>query len=161
MLDVTVTSNGLDSSAATTEGQTQASNNFPSASVCVVFNFEIGGILVPQYWGGTKHFFLLTLYNFKNIGGARAPPAPLPPPPPHSTVPDEAQQRGERRRNKKEIFRSFRRALIDMIKVLRFRLRFRCSRSSCIKSLLHCAIFSATCLAIVENVALQVAEDWY
>ena len=27
--------------------------------------------------GGTIHFFLLTLYNFKNIGRARAPPAPL------------------------------------------------------------------------------------
>ena len=32
--------------------------------------------------GGTKHFFLLILYNFKNIGGGgwgeeRAPPAPL------------------------------------------------------------------------------------
>ena len=26
--------------------------------------------------GGTKHFFLLILYNFQNIGGARAPPAP-------------------------------------------------------------------------------------
>ena len=33
---------------------------------------------MPQYWGGTRHFFLLILYNFKNIGGgARAPPAPL------------------------------------------------------------------------------------
>ena len=34
---------------------------------------------MTQYWGGgTKHFFLLILYNFKNIGGggARAPPAP-------------------------------------------------------------------------------------
>ena len=25
---------------------------------------------------------------------------------------------------------------------------------------LHCAIFSATCLAMVENVALQVAKVW-
>ena len=34
--------------------------------------------LVPQYWGGgTRHFFLLTLYNFKNIGGHVSPPAPL------------------------------------------------------------------------------------
>ena len=24
---------------------------------------------MTQYWGGTKHFFLLILYNFKNIGG--------------------------------------------------------------------------------------------
>ena len=39
---------------------------------------------MTEYWGGgTRHFFLLTLYNFKNIGGggrgagARAPPAPL------------------------------------------------------------------------------------
>ena len=29
-----------------------------------------------------------------------------------------------------------------------------------VKVLLHCAIFSATCLATVENVALQVAEVW-
>ena len=46
-------------------------------------NFEIGGDMT-EYWGGTIHFFLLTLYNFKNIGGgARAPP-PLPP---YSAVP--------------------------------------------------------------------------
>ena len=33
---------------------------------------------MPQYWGGTKHFFLLTLYNFKNIwGGGSCPPPPL------------------------------------------------------------------------------------
>ena len=31
---------------------------------------------------------------------------------------------------------------------------------SMLKALLHCAIFSATCLARVENVALQVAEIW-
>ena len=31
---------------------------------------KIGGAqLVTRYWGGTRHFFLLTLYNFKNIGG--------------------------------------------------------------------------------------------
>ena len=24
---------------------------------------------MTQYWGGTRHFFLLTLYNFKKIGG--------------------------------------------------------------------------------------------
>ena len=31
---------------------------------------------MTQYWGGgggTRHFFLLTLYNFKNIWGTRAP----------------------------------------------------------------------------------------
>ena len=28
------------------------------------------------------------------------------------------------------------------------------------KALFHCAIFSATCLAMVENVPLQVAEVW-
>ena len=36
---------------------------------------------MTEYWGVTIHFFLLTLYNFKNIGGARAPL------PPYSTVP--------------------------------------------------------------------------
>ena len=37
-------------------------------------NFEIGG------GGGHKTFFLLILYNFKNIGRARAPPrGPQPP----------------------------------------------------------------------------------
>ena len=30
-----------------------------------------------------------------------------------------------------------------------------------LKALLHYAIFSATCLAMVENLALQVAEVWY
>ena len=45
--------------------------------------FEIGGggegaPLVPHYWGrGTRHFLLLTLYNFKNIGVC-APPPPTP-----------------------------------------------------------------------------------
>ena len=36
-------------------------------------NFEIrgggGAPLMTQYWGGTRHFFLLNLYNFQNIGG--------------------------------------------------------------------------------------------
>ena len=37
-----------------------------------------GGGGMTEYWGATIHFSLLTLYNFKNIGGARAPPpAPL------------------------------------------------------------------------------------
>ena len=47
-------------------------------------NFEIGeevAPLVTQYWEGTKHFFLLILYKFKNIGGGgggrHVPPAPL------------------------------------------------------------------------------------
>ena len=37
-----------------------------------------GGTLVTWYWGGggRGHFFILTLYNFKNIGGARAHPPP-------------------------------------------------------------------------------------
>ena len=50
-------------------------------------NFEIGGAsLVTQYWGGTRYFFLLALYNFKNIGrgggvgGSTCPP-------PYSAVP--------------------------------------------------------------------------
>ena len=29
-----------------------------------------------------------------------------------------------------------------------------------VKALLHYAIFSATCLAVVENLVLQVAEVW-
>ena len=40
---------------------------------------------MTQYWGGggTKHFFLLTLYNFKTIGrGGHVPPLP-----PYSAVP--------------------------------------------------------------------------
>ena len=42
-------------------------------------NFEIGG--------GTEHFFLLILYNFKNIGVGHVPP-PLPP---YSAVPAMTQ----------------------------------------------------------------------
>ena len=44
---------------------------------------------MPQYWGDTRHFFLLILYNFKNIGwgggggGANVSPAPTP----YSAVP--------------------------------------------------------------------------
>ena len=38
--------------------------------------WDWGGGGMTEYWGDTIHFFLLTLYNFKNIGGARAPPAP-------------------------------------------------------------------------------------
>ena len=52
-------------------------------------NFEMGGRGRGHHWwlnigGGKKHFFLLVLYNFKNIGRARAP---QPPPPPYSAVP--------------------------------------------------------------------------
>ena len=33
---------------------------------------------MTQYLGNTRHFFLLTLFNFKNIGGgSTCPPAPL------------------------------------------------------------------------------------
>ena len=39
---------------------------------------------MTQYWGDTRHFFLLTLYNFKNIGGG----GQVPPGPPYSAVPD-------------------------------------------------------------------------
>ena len=36
-----------------------------------------GAPLMTQHWGGgTRHFFLLILYNFKNIGGGHVPPAP-------------------------------------------------------------------------------------
>ena len=31
---------------------------------------------MTRYWEGTRHFFLRTFYNLKNIGGARAPPVP-------------------------------------------------------------------------------------
>ena len=51
-------------------------------------NFEIAGTpLVTQYWGGgdTRHFFLLNLYNFKNIEGGHVPPLP-----PYSAVPVHA-----------------------------------------------------------------------
>ena len=48
--------------------------------------WDWGAPLRTQYWGGgggcTRRFFLLTLYNFKNIWGARAPLTPPPPPPP-------------------------------------------------------------------------------
>ena len=46
-------------------------------------NFEIGGGGVHNYWGGTRYFFLLNLYNFKNMGGrgGHVPPCPPPPPP--------------------------------------------------------------------------------
>ena len=48
-------------------------------------NFKIGGRgkrghqILTQYWGGTKHFFLLILYNFKNIGGGGGECATPPP----------------------------------------------------------------------------------
>ena len=39
-----------------------------------------GAPLVTQYWGDTRHFFLLNLSNLKNIGGGggRFPPPPSP-----------------------------------------------------------------------------------
>ena len=41
-----------------------------------------GGTISDSILGkGTKHFFLLILYNFKNIGGGTCPP------PPYSAVP--------------------------------------------------------------------------
>ena len=36
-----------------------------------------GAPLVTQYWGDTRHFFLLSLYNFKNIWGDTFPLPPL------------------------------------------------------------------------------------
>ena len=45
-----------------------------------------GGTISDLILGWHKtHIFLLILYNFKNIGGTRAP---QPPPPPYSAVPD-------------------------------------------------------------------------
>ena len=49
-------------------------------------NFEIGGggggaPILTQYWRGTKHLFLLILYNFKNIGGGGGHVPPGPPTP--------------------------------------------------------------------------------
>ena len=38
-----------------------------------------GAPLVTQYWSGTRHFFSLNLYNFKNNGG-RGGMLPLPSP---------------------------------------------------------------------------------
>ena len=50
----------------------------------------MGGTISDSILGGTKHFFLLILYNFKNIGGGTCPPFPLPPSPPYSAVPAQA-----------------------------------------------------------------------
>ena len=47
-----------------------------------------GAPLVTLYLGSTIHLFVLTLYNSKNIEGARAPT----PRPPCSAVPDFARQ---------------------------------------------------------------------
>ena len=42
-----------------------------------------GGTISDSILGGTRHFFLLTLYNFKNIGGkGTCSPAP------YSAVPE-------------------------------------------------------------------------
>ena len=49
-------------------------------------NFEIGvgggggGTISDSIFGGTRYFFFLNLYNFKNIGGGTCPPAPPPTP---------------------------------------------------------------------------------
>ena len=40
-----------------------------------------GGIISDSILGGTRHFFLLTLYNFKNIGGGGAHASPATPTP--------------------------------------------------------------------------------
>ena len=40
-------------------------------------NFETGGGMT-EYWGCTIHFFLLTLFNFKNIGGGGGVCSPVP-----------------------------------------------------------------------------------
>ena len=41
-----------------------------------------GGTISDSILGGTRHFFLLNLYNFKNIGGGGAGASP-----PYSAVP--------------------------------------------------------------------------
>ena len=46
---------------------------------------------MTEYWGGTIHFFLLTLYNLKNIGGGGGHVPPCPPPLPYSAVPDRVK----------------------------------------------------------------------
>ena len=49
-----------------------------------------GAPLVTEYWGGcTRHFFLLTLYNFKNIGGGGT----FHTCPPYSAVPEVSEVR--------------------------------------------------------------------
>ena len=48
----------------------------------------MGGTVSNSIWGGTRHFFLLTLYILKYWGGACASlPSPPPPPPPYSVIP--------------------------------------------------------------------------
>ena len=42
---------------------------------------------MTQYWGGTRHFFLLIICNFKNLGGGGWGGARAPPSPPCSAVP--------------------------------------------------------------------------
>ena len=56
---------------------------------------RVGGTISDSILGGgTKHFYLLILYNFKNIGGARAPPPG--PPTPRSLVRRTRANRVER-----------------------------------------------------------------
>ena len=59
-----------------------------------------GGTISDSILGGTRHFFLLNLYNFKNIGGVTCP-SPLPP---YSAVPAQGLSKnsisGRRKRRK-------------------------------------------------------------
>ena len=49
---------------------------------------------MTEYWGGTRHFFLLTLYNFKILGGTCSPCPPSPPSPtPRSLLPDKFHEK--------------------------------------------------------------------
>ena len=47
---------------------------------------KLGGTISDSILGGTKHFFLLIFYNFKNIGEALAPLHPPPPSSPRSLL---------------------------------------------------------------------------
>ena len=65
----------------------------------------------------------------------------------------------QRRRRNKRKRKSWRRK--GKKRKRRRRKRKRCRKKTRrLKALLHCAIFSETCLAMVENVALQVVEVW-
>ena len=47
-----------------------------------------GGTISDSILGGTKHFFLLILYSFKNIAGRGGKHVPPPPRTPYSAVPE-------------------------------------------------------------------------